>query len=312
MSQVSQYDVAVIGAGPAGMTAALYTARANLKTVMIERLSAGGQLATTDTIENYPGFAQGIGGMEVSFAMLEQAQRFGAELKLAEVTAMELARNTKRIITTDGTVEAPCVILATGTRPRLLHVPGEDRLRGRGVSYCAVCDGAFYRDKEVAVVGGGDSAVEEAVYLTRFARKVYLLVRRDQLRATPVVQAKILDHPQVKIRWNTVVEEILGENKVEALRLFNRASKETEELPIAGVFIYVGLIPNNEAWQGQVQQDELGYVLADNEMRTNLPGVLVAGDVRSKSLRQVATAVGDGAIAGVTASQYLDSLKQEG
>lgn len=312
MSQVSQYDVAVIGAGPAGMTAALYTARANLKTVMIERLSAGGQLATTDTIENYPGFAQGIGGMEVSLAMLEQAQRFGAELKLAEVTAMELARNTKRIITTDGTVEAPCVILATGTRPRLLHVPGEDRLRGRGVSYCAVCDGAFYRDKEVAVVGGGDSAVEEAVYLTRFARKVYLLVRRDQLRATPVVQAKILDHPQVKIRWNTVVEEILGENKVEALRLFNRASKETEELPIAGVFIYVGLIPNNEAWQGQVQQDELGYVLADNEMRTNLPGVLVAGDVRSKSLRQVATAVGDGAIAGVTASQYLDSLKQEG
>ncbi len=312
MSQVSQYDVAVIGAGPAGMTAALYTARANLKTVMIERLSAGGQLATTDTIENYPGFAQGIGGMEVSLAMLEQAQRFGAELKLAEVTAMELARNTKRIITTDGTVEAPCVILATGTRPRLLHVPGEDRLRGRGVSYCAVCDGAFYRDKEVAVVGGGDSAVEEAVYLTRFARKVYLLVRRDQLRATPVVQAKILDHPQVKIRWNTVVEEILGENKVEALRLFNRASKETEELPNAGVFIYVGLIPNNEAWQGQVQQDELGYVLADNEMRTNLPGVLVAGDVRSKSLRQVATAVGDGAIAGVTASQYLDSLKQEG
>ena len=191
MSQVSQYDVAVIGAGPAGMTAALYTARANLKTVMIERLSAGGQLATTDTIENYPGFAQGIGGMEVSLAMLEQAQRFGAELKLAEVTPMELARITKRIISTGGTVEAPCVILATGTRPRLLHVPGEDRLRGRGVSYCAVCDGAFYRDKEVAVVGGGDSAVEEAVYLTRFARKVYLLVRRDQLRATPVVQAKI-------------------------------------------------------------------------------------------------------------------------
>lgn len=310
MTQVSTFDVAIIGAGPAGMTAALYAARADLSTVMLERLAAGGQLATTDVIENYPGFPKGIGGLDVSFAMLEQAQRFGAEFRLAEVGSLDLAGDVKQIETSEGLVKAPCVILATGTRPRLLDVPGEKSLRGRGVSYCAVCDGAFYRGKEVAVVGGGDSAVEEAVYLTRFASKVYLLVRRDQLRATPVVQAKILNHPQVEIRWNTVVEEILGETKVEGLSLLNRVTGDKSQLAVGGIFIYVGLLPNNESFLGQVELDEYGYVVADAEMRTNIPGVLVAGDLRAKNLRQVATAVGDGAIAGVTAQHYLDSLKR--
>ncbi|HBK86554.1 MAG TPA: thioredoxin-disulfide reductase [Firmicutes bacterium] len=309
MTLVSTYDVAIIGAGPAGMTAALYAARADLKTVLLERLSAGGQLATTDVIENYPGFPEGIGGLDVSFAMLEQAQRFGAEYRMAEVSGLRLAEDVKRIETAEGTIMAPCVILATGTRPKLLGVPGEKSLRGRGVSYCAVCDGAFYRGKEVAVVGGGDSAVEEAAYLTRFVEKVYLLVRRDQLRATPVVQAKILNHPQVEIRWNTVVEEILGETKVAGLRLLNRATGEKSELAVGGIFIYVGLLPNNESFLGQVELDQYGYVLADGDMRTNVPGVLVAGDLRAKNLRQVATAVGDGAIAGVTAQHYLDRLK---
>lgn len=307
---VAAYDVAVIGAGPAGMTAALYTGRADLKTVLVERLSAGGQLATTDMIENYPGFPQGVGGLDASFAMLEQAQRFGAEFKLAEVTSVDLTGDTKKIETTEGVITAPCVILATGTRSKLLDVPGEDILRGRGVSYCAVCDGAFYRGKEVAVVGGGDSAVEEAVYLTRFASKVHLLVRRDQLRATPVVQEKVLAHPQVEILWNTVVEAIVGENKVERLDLLNRVTGHKSQLDVSGIFIYVGLLPNNESFLGQVELDEYGYVLADAEMRTNVPGVLVAGDLRAKTLRQVATAVGDGAIAGVTAQHYLDSLKR--
>ncbi len=310
MTQVSAYDVAVIGAGPAGMTAALYAARADLKTVLLERLSAGGQLATTDVIENYPGFPTGVGGLDVSFAMLEQAQRFGAEFQLAEVNRLDLAGEMKQVATSEGIITAPCVILATGTRPRLLGVPGEKSLRGRGVSYCAVCDGAFYRGKEVAVVGGGDSAVEEAVYLTRFASKVHLLVRRDQLRATPVVQAKILNHPQVEIHWNTVVEEISGETKVEALSLLNRVTGEKSQLAVGGIFIYVGLLPNNESFIGQVELDEYGYVVADAEMQTNVPGVLVAGDLRAKNLRQVATAVGDGAIAGVTAQHYLDSLKR--
>ncbi|NLW17839.1 MAG: thioredoxin-disulfide reductase [Firmicutes bacterium] len=310
MPEVPTHDVAVIGAGPAGMTAALYAARAELKTVMLERLAAGGQLATTAVIENYPGFPAGAGGLDVSLAMLEQAQRFGAEFRLAEVQKLDLAGPIKKVETSEGLITAPCVILATGTRPRLLNVPGEDRLRGRGVSYCAVCDGAFFRGKEVAVVGGGDSAVEEAVYLTRFASKVYLLVRRGQLRATPVVQAKILEHPQVEIRWNTVVEEIVGENKVEGLHLLNRATGERSHLAVEGIFIYVGLLPNNETFLGQVELDENGYVVADDEMRTSVPGVLVAGDLRAKGLRQVATAVGDGAIAGVTAQHYLDSLKR--
>jgi thioredoxin reductase (NADPH) len=301
-------DVIVVGGGPAGLTAGLYTARANLKTVILERLSAGGQAATTDRIDNYPGFPEGISGMDMGFAMLEQAQRFGAEFRLAEVSGMNLCSEMKLVETSEGTLQAPAVIIATGARARLLAVPGEDRLRGRGVSYCAVCDGAFYRDKTVAVVGGGDSAVEEAVYLTRFASKVHLLVRRDALRATPVVQAKVKGHPQVEIHWNTVVEEILGEQRVENLRLRNTQTGASNELPVSGIFIYVGLSPNNEVFAGQVK-DNRGYVLTDSEMRTSIPGVFAAGDIREKSLRQVATAVGDGALAGVAVQMYLDSLE---
>lgn len=307
---VSNYDVAIVGAGPAGLTAALYTARADLKTILLERLSAGGQLATTDVIENYPGFPEGVGGLDVSFAMLEQAQRFGAEYMMADVTELKLTDHQKQIISGEGVIEAPCVVLATGTRPRLLGVPGEQELRGRGVSYCAVCDGAFYRGKDVAVVGGGDSAVEEAVYLTRFANKVHLLVRRDQLRATPVVQAKILNHPQVEIHWNTLVEAIEGGVKVESLQLYNRKDAKRSQLSVGGIFIYVGLLPNMETFSGQVATDEQGYVLADEDMSTNVPGVFVAGDLRVKQLRQVATAVGDGAIAGVSAQHYLDDLRR--
>ncbi|MGI6358274.1 MAG: thioredoxin-disulfide reductase [Bacillota bacterium] len=307
-NQENIYDVIIVGGGPAGLTAALYTARANLRTVILEKLSVGGQLALTDRIENYPGFPEGVVGMEMSFSMLEQAQRFGAELQLAEVSGMELAGEIKRLQTSEGELFARTVILATGTRPRLLGVPGEDRLRGRGVSYCAVCDGAFYRGQEVAVVGGGDSAVEEAVYLTRFASKVHLLVRRDAMRATAVVQAKALKHPQIEIHWNTLVEEIVGESKVTELRLYNRQKEQHFTLSVAGVFIYIGLSPNNEAFLGQVETDQNGYIVADSELRTNLPGVFAAGDIRQKSLRQVATAVGDGALAGVSAQVYLDHL----
>ncbi len=309
-NNTQEFDLIIIGGGPAGLTAGLYAARANLRTVILERLSAGGQAATTDRIENYPGFPTGVGGLEMSFAMLEQAQHFGAEFRLAEVTEVGLGDSLKRVRTTDGELMAPAVILATGTRARLLGVPGENRLRGRGVSYCAVCDGAFYRGKEVAVVGGGDSAVEEAVYLTRFASKVHLLVRRDALRATAVVQAEALEHPQIQVHWNTVVEEILGENVVTGVRLRQTQLGEESTLSVAGVFVYVGLSPNNEAFVGQVNMDQLGYVLTDDDLRTNLPGVFAAGDIRQKSLRQVATAVGDGALAGVSAQVYLDNRKR--
>lgn len=306
----SAFDVIIVGGGPAGLTAGLYAARANLRTVILERLSAGGQAATTDRIENYPGFPKGVGGLDMGFAMLEQAQHFGAEFRLSEVSSIDLAGEQKRVQTLEGELIAPAIILATGTRARLLGVPGEDRLRGRGVSYCAVCDGAFYRGKVVAVVGGGDSAVEEAVYLTRFASPVHLLVRRDALRATPVVQAKVVGHPQIEIHWNTVVEEVVGEQKVLGLRLRQTLTGEISQLPVSGVFVYVGLSPNVEAFAGQVSSDSQGYIFTDTEMRTNIPGVFAAGDIRQKSLRQVATAVGDGALAGVTAQVYLDNLQR--
>ena len=306
----SAFDVIIVGGGPAGLTAGLYAARANLRTVILERLSAGGQAATTDRIENYPGFPEGVGGLDMGFAMLEQAQHFGAEFRLSEVSSIDLAGDQKRVQTLEGELIAPAIILATGTRARLLGVPGEARLRGRGVSYCAVCDGAFYRGKVVAVVGGGDSAVEEAVYLTRFASSVHLLVRRGALRATPVVQAKVVGHPQIEIHWNTVVEEVMGEQKVLGLRLSQTLTGEISQLPVSGVFVYVGLSPNVEAFAGQVSSDSQGYILTDTEMRTNIPGVFAAGDIRQKSLRQVATAVGDGALAGVTAQVYLDNLQR--
>lgn len=305
----NRFDVIVVGAGPAGITAALYAARANLRTVLLERLAAGGQAATTSDIENYPGFPQGIGGFELSYAMLEQAQRFGAELRLSDVEAMDLSSPLKTVITTEGDLMAPAIILATGARPRLLGVPGEGRLRGRGVSYCAVCDGAFFRDKAVAVVGGGDSAVEESVYLTRYASKVHLLVRRDALRATPAVQAKVKGHPKVQVHWNTVVDDILGDDKVKALRLKDSVTGESRELTADGVFVYVGLLPNNDAFKEQVTMDAHGYIITDESMRTSQHGVFAAGDIRSKSLRQVATAVGDGAIAGVAVQRFLEELE---
>lgn len=308
--EMKDFDLIIVGGGPAGLTAALYAARADLRTLVLERLAAGGQAATTDRIENYPGFPEGIGGLEMSFAMLEQAQRFGAELRMDEVNEMGLAGEVKRVRTSSGELTAKAVVLATGTRARLLGVPGEDRLRGRGVSYCAVCDGAFYRGKEVAVVGGGDSAVEEAVYLTRFVSKVHLLVRRDALRATAVVQAQALTHPQIQIHWNTVVEEITGETVVSGVRLRQTKSDSVSTLAVSGVFIYVGLSPNSEPFVGQVATDQAGYVLTDADLRTNLAGVFAAGDIRQKSLRQVATAVGDGALAGVSAQVYLDSRQR--
>ncbi len=305
----NQFDVIVVGAGPAGLTAALYAARANLRTVIFERLAAGGQAATTFDIENYPGFPQGIGGFELSFSMLEQAQKFGAELRLAEVTAMDLSGNVKKVTTYEGELTATTVILATGARSRLLGVPGEERLRGRGVSYCAVCDGAFFRDKVVAVVGGGDSAVEEAVYLTRYASNVHLLVRRDALRATPVVQAKLKGHPKIEIHWNTAIDDILGEDRVTGLRLKDTVSGELRTMDADGVFVYIGLLPNNEGFRELVKLDDHGYIITDENMQTSLPGVFAAGDIRQKSLRQVATAVGDGAIAGVAVQRYLEELE---
>lgn len=303
------YDLAIIGGGPAGLTAAIYGARGGLKTVLFEAGMPGGQAALTDLIENYPGFPQGVNGPQLMSQFLEQATRFGAEVRLEEVQEASLGGSLKTIRTSRGEYEARAVVVATGARQRRLGVPGEAEFLGRGVSYCATCDGAFFRDKKVAVIGGGDAAVEEALFLTRFAREVVIIHRRDRLRATKILQERAMANEKVRFFWNTVVDRILGEAKVEALALRDVETGKTSAEPVDGVFVFVGTEPNTKLFQGQgLNLDEQGYVVTDEEMRTSVPGVFAAGDVRAKKLRQVATAVGDGAQAAMAAEHFLASI----
>lgn len=304
---MQQYDIIIVGAGPAGLTAALYSARSKLKTLYIEKLSTGGQAATTDEIENYPGFPQGITGPELSVKMEEQAKRFGAERLAAKVQEMKVVGDERIIITNKGEFSAKVVIIAAGAAPKLLGCPGELKLRARGVSYCATCDAAFYEGAKVMVVGGGDSAVEEANYLTKFADKVTLVHRRNSLRATKVVQDRALANPKLEILWNTTVDSIEGDDIVEKVVLKDVPTGAKREMAIDGVFIYVGLEPNTDWLDGQVETDEHGYIKTDENMRTNLPGVYGIGDVRTKLLRQVVTAAADGAIAAFHAEKYIES-----
>ncbi|GAV23211.1 thioredoxin-disulfide reductase [Carboxydothermus pertinax] len=303
---MERYDVIIIGAGPAGLSAALYSARSKLSTLYIEKLSTGGQAATTDEIENYPGFARGIPGPDLTQQMEQQAQRFGAKKLNAEVKAIELQGDDRIVKTTKGDLIAKVVIIASGAAPKLLGCPGELEFRARGVSYCATCDAAFYEGANVMVVGGGDSAVEEACYLTKFAEKVTLVHRRDTLRATKVLQERAFANEKLEILWNTVVEEIIGTDVVEKVRLKNVVTGEVFEKEIDGIFIYVGLEPNTEFVKSLVTLDERGYIITDENMRTNIPGVYAAGDVRQKLLRQVVTAAADGAIAAYHAEKYLE------
>jgi len=303
---MERYDVIIIGAGPAGLAAALYSSRSKLSTLYIEKLSTGGQAATTDEIENYPGFAHGITGPELTQQMEQQAQRFGAKKLAAEVKGIELNGSDKIVKTSKGDLVAKVVIIASGAAPKLLGCPGELEFRARGVSYCATCDAAFYEGANVMVVGGGDSAVEEACYLTKFADKVTLVHRRDTLRATKVVQEKAFANEKLDILWNTVVEEIIGTDVVEKVRLKNVVTGEVFAKEIDGIFIYVGLEPNTDFVKGLVNLDERGYIITDENMRTNIPGIYAAGDVRQKLLRQVVTAAADGAIAAYHAEKYLE------
>ena len=303
---MKRYDVIIIGAGPAGLTAAIYGARSKLSTLYIEKLSTGGQAATTDEIENYPGFPAGISGPELTANMEDQARRFGAARLAANVAKIEVAGEWKIVKTNKGDYEALAVIIASGAAPKLLGCPGELEFRSRGVSYCATCDAAFYEDTNVMVVGGGDSAVEEAMYLTRFAAKVTLIHRRDGLRATKIVQERALANPKLDILWNTVVEEIGGSDIVEKIVLKNTLTGETRELAVDGVFIYVGLEPNTSWLGGLVETDGAGYIKTDATMLTNVPGIYAAGDVRHTPLRQVVTAAADGAIAAFYAEKHVE------
>ncbi len=298
-------DVAVIGAGPAGMTAALYVERAGFDAVMFERIAPGGQLATTEHVENYPGFPDGTSGFDLAFAMKQQADNFGAKTINEEVVAVDVTSTPKRIDTAFGSYEASCIIVATGARPRKLGVPLEDELAGKGVSYCATCDGNFFRGKTVAVVGGGNTAVADAIFLARLCEKVYLVHRRDRLRATAVYNKRLEGIDNVEILWNTQVRRLFADSgKLAGIEVENTAEHSTQKLPCEGVFVAVGNEPNVEFLQGALEL-EGGYVKADETGKTSAAGVFAAGDVRTKALRQITTAVADGSVAAESAAEFL-------
>ncbi|MCO5386665.1 thioredoxin-disulfide reductase [Desulfosporosinus sp.] len=299
------YDVIIVGAGPAGLTAGIYTARGGLKTAVVELAMPGGQAASTENIENYPGFPDGINGYELMNLFHKQALSFGVEFIFEEVQKLELKEAVKKIHTTGQVLEARSIIITAGSKPRLLGVPGEDNFRGSGVSYCATCDGAFFKGKKVVVVGGGDAAIEEGAYLTKFAEEVTIVHRRAGFRASQIVLNRAKDNPKIRFELNAVVEEILGSNHVEGVRVRNVLSNETRNIPADGVFIYVGTDPNAQFIDEEIETDDRGYILTDALLQTNIKGVYAAGDIRNTPLRQVATAVGDGALAGVEVEKYL-------
>ena len=299
------YDIIIIGGGPGGYTAALYAARAGLDTIVLEKLSAGGQMALTHQIDNYPGFEEGIDGFSLAEKMQAQAERFGAKSEYAEVRSVDLAANPKVIESREGRFLGKAVVLATGANPRKLGIAKEDELVGRGVAYCAACDGMFYRGKTVVVVGGGDSAAAEALLLSRIAKKVIVVHRRDTLRATKIYHEPLMNAENVEFRWNSAVTELLHGDKVSGIRLKNLATGEESSLECDGVFVSVGREPATEFLRGQVALDDRGYVIADETTATNIPGVFAVGDIRTKQLRQVVTAVADGAAAIHSAEEYL-------
>ena len=299
------YDMIVIGGGPAGYTAALYAARAGLSTLVLEKLTAGGQMALTERIDNYPGFAEGIDGFTLGERMQQGAERFGAVTELAEVCRAELSGAVKVLDTGDEVFRGRTVVIATGAVPRTLGVPGEEELVGRGVHYCAACDGAFYRDKTVAVVGGGNSAAADALTLSRIARKVYLIHRRDSLRATKVYHEMLMSAPNVEFCWNSTVSALQHGERLTGLRLREVQTGAERDIACDGVFVSVGRVPATKLFREELTLDESGYIVADESTRTRLPGVFAVGDVRTKALRQVVTAVADGAVAVHYAEAYL-------
>lgn len=300
------FDLMIIGGGPAGYTAALYGARAGLTVGLIEKLAPGGQMGTTDMVDNYPGFPEGINGFELAMKMKAGAERFGARTISAEVTGLELSGDIKTLQTPKEVYKARTVVLATGAQPRELGLPHERELRGKGVSYCATCDGMFYRGKTVAVVGGGNTAVADALYLSRLCEKVYVIHRRDKLRAPQIQQQNLEMAGNVEFVWDSIVKELRFEERLTGLVTEDKNTGECRELSCAGVFIAVGQVPETELFKGQVQLDEAGYVSAGEDCRTNIPGVFAAGDLRAKPLRQIVTAAADGAVAATAAQEYLD------
>lgn len=302
------HDVIIIGGGPAGYTAALYAARAGLDTVVIEKMSVGGQMATTGKIENYPGFEDGIEGFDLGMRMQAGAERFGARTEYAQVTKTSLAGEIKRVFTDFGELLSRTVIIATGADPRKLGVKDEEQLMGNGVHYCAHCDGRFYKDKTVMVVGGGNSAASDALYLSRLAKKVYVVHRRDTLRATKIYHQPLMKAENVEFLWNSAVSEFSVNEKLESVKVKDVISGEEQSVTVDGVFVSIGRKPATELFKDELELDENGYIVAEESTKTNISGVYAVGDVRTKELRQIVTAVADGAVAADQAEKYLSEI----
>lgn len=309
MTQVPiEESIVIIGAGPAGLSAALYAARGELNPLVLTGMQPGGQAALTFTIENYPGFPDGVGGTELGDLFQKQAEKFGARVEFDSVTSVDLKTRPFLLKTYNREILAKSIIIATGASSIHLEVPGEEKLTGRGVSYCATCDGWFYRGKELIVVGGGDSALEEAIFLTRYASKVTIVHRRDELRAGAILQTRAQENPKVQFMFNTVIKEIKGEDKVTSVLVENVKTRERTEVPTDGVFVFIGHAPNNEIYKGQLDVDERGYIKVDRNMQTSVEGVFACGEAADGVYKQVVTSAGMGATAAIAASRYLEEL----
>lgn len=303
------YDVIIIGGGPAGLSAGIYSSRSRLKTLLIEKAGCGGQIAITDDLENYPGFEEGINGFDIAVKMEKQARNFGTEIVYGEVLSLETEEKLKKVILSDQTYITKTIIIASGANFKKLNVKGEKEFIGRGVSYCATCDGPFFRNKEIAVVGGGNSALQEALYLTRFASKVNLIHRRDEFRAVKILQERVLKESKINVILNATVEEILGSENIEKIKIKNVKSEQITELNVNGVFVFVGWNPNTKfLTESKIGLNEEGYIITNDEMQTSIQGIFACGDIRKKLLRQVVTAAGDGATASVAAQHYIESI----
>ncbi len=302
----TDYDLVIIGAGPAGLTAGIYAARARMNVLLLEKAVPGGQILITDWIENYPGFPEGISGYDLSEKMKRQAEELGLKIETAEVHSLNLSEELKEIVLKDKSITAKSLIIASGASPRNLNI-GEDKFFGKGVSFCATCDGPFFKDKTLVAVGGGDTAVQEAIFLTKFAKKVYLIHRRDELRAAKILQERAFENEKIEIVWDSIATGVSGFFGVEGVTIQNVKTNEETTLKADGCFIWIGILPNASFLNNAVETDEFGFILADSKMQTSVPGVYAAGDVRDTPLRQIATAVGDAAIAAVSAEHFIEN-----
>lgn len=307
--EIVQRDLIILGSGPAGLSAAIYAARAHLHPLVLTGMSLHGQAATTDTIENYPGFPEGVGGSELGMLFQTQAERFGAEIIMDHATSVNLKERPIKIESYGKEYQCESLIITTGADPRKLGIPGEKEFTGKGVSYCGTCDGWFFKDKDIVVVGGGDSALEEGLFLTRFANSVTIIHRRDELRAGAILRKRAMEHPKIKFIWDSVVTEIMGVDAVNAVKLKNVKTEEETIHNTDGIFIFIGHIPNSMLFKGQIDMDKAGYIITNGVMETSVPGVYAAGEITDSHFRQVITSAGMGAAAAIQATHFLENLE---